>query len=180
MHKVTFITGNQRKVDYLATYLGFPVDHVKVEMEEVQSLDLKEIVKHKLHQAYAHVQAPVLVEDTSLEFTELGKLPGPFIKWFIQEVGLEKLCRLLDGKDRTAIARCVYGYFDGTTEQYFEGSLAGTVSDKPAGERGYGYDSIFIPEGYTVTRSQMGEEDDRKTYLQMKPLARVKEFLLTK
>jgi non-canonical purine NTP pyrophosphatase (RdgB/HAM1 family) len=180
MQKVTFITGNQRKADYLANYLGFPVDHVKVDVEELQSLDLKEIVKHKLRQAYMHVQGPVLVEDTSLEFTELGKLPGPFIKWFIQEIGLEKLCGVLDDKDRTAVARCMYGYFDGTEEKYFEGSMAGTISNKPMGDNGYGYDAIFIPEGYTITRAQMGEEDDKKTYLQIKPLAQVKEFLLAK
>lgn len=180
MQKVTFITGNQRKADYLANYLGFPVDHVKVDVEELQSLELQEIVKHKLVQAYAHVQGPVLVEDTSLEFTELGKLPGPFIKWFIQEMGLEKLCRMLEGKDRAATARCVYGYFDGTNEHYFEGSMVGTISDKPMGDNGYGYDAIFVPEGYTITRAQMGEEDDKKTYLQIKPLEKVKEFLLAK
>ena len=177
MQKVTFITGNQRKADYLANYLGFPVDHVKIEVEELQSLDLKEIVKHKLQHAYVQVQGPVLVEDTALEFRELGKLPGPFIKWFIQEIGLEKLCGLLDGKDSAAVARCVYGYFDGITEQYFEGSMAGTIAQEPMGDKGYGYDPIFIPEGYTITRAQMGEEDDKKTYLQIKPLAQVKEFL---
>ena len=125
-------------------------------------------------------QGPVLVEDSSLECKALGKLPGPFIKWFIQELGLEKLCGLLEGRDRAAVARCVYGYFDGSTEQYFEGGMTGIIAKMPAGERGYGYDSIFIPKGYTITRAQMSEEDDKKTYLQIKPLAQVKEFLTDK
>jgi non-canonical purine NTP pyrophosphatase (RdgB/HAM1 family) len=180
MHKVTFVTGNQKKADYLANYLGFPVEHVKIDLDEIQSLDLKEVVRHKVRQAYVQVQGPVLVEDASLEFTALGRLPGPLLKWFIQELRLERLCGLLDGKDRAAVARCVFGYFDGTEERYFEGGMAGTIADKPMGDHGYGYDPIFIPEGYTITRAQMSEEDDKKTYLQIKPLAQVKEFLAAK
>lgn len=176
--KVTFITGNQKKADYLANYLGFPVEHKKLDLEEIQSLDLHEIVEHKVRQAYNQVQSPVIVEDVSLEFTALGRLPGPFIKWFIEEVDFETVCSLLDGKDRGAIARCVFGYFDGKTLKMFEGSLPGKVSDKPAGEKGYGWDKIFIPQGYNVTRAELGEEDNKKTYLQVKPFKQLKEFLL--
>src|SRR4051812_42151089 len=109
MQKVTFITGNQKKADYLANYLGFPVEHIKIDLDEPQSLDLTEIVRHKVRQAYIHVQGPVLVEDVSLEFAALGRLPGPFIKWFIEELGLEKLCGLLEGKNREARTSCVFG-----------------------------------------------------------------------
>ena len=52
MTNVTFITGNQSKADYLSKYLGHPVDHVKIDLDEIQSLDLKKIVEHKLKQAY--------------------------------------------------------------------------------------------------------------------------------
>jgi len=45
------------------------------------------------------------------------------------------------------------------------------------GENGYGWDSIFIPEGYNITRASMNEADDQKTYLQIKPLEKVKDFL---
>jgi hypothetical protein len=41
--KVTFITGNQKKADYLASYLGFAVDHRKLDLDEIQSLDLRKI-----------------------------------------------------------------------------------------------------------------------------------------
>lgn len=180
MRKVTFITGNQKKADYLENYLGFPVEHVKVDVEEIQSLDLEEVVRHKVRQAYAHIQGPVLVEDVSLEFKSLGRLPGTFIRWFVDEIGLEKICELLEGKDRSATARCVFGYFDGQEEKYFEGSMAGTIADHPTGTNGYGWDAIFIPEGYTITRAEMNEEEDKKTYLQVKPFGKVKEFLAAK
>lgn len=70
MKDAVFITGNQKKADYLAELLGHPVDHVKVDLNEIQSLDLHEVVKHKLRQAYAEVQRPVLVEAD--EFKVLG------------------------------------------------------------------------------------------------------------
>lgn len=177
MKDVVFITGNQKKADYLAELLGYTIDHIKVDQEEIQSLDLHEVVKHKLHQAYAQVQRPVLVEDVSLEFAALGKLPGTFIKWFMEELGHEGLCRLIDGKERTAVARCVFGYYDGKTETFFEGSMKGLIPELPAGNGGFGWDPLFIPEGYSITRAELSPEDDRKTYLQIKPLTHVKEFL---
>jgi inosine triphosphate pyrophosphatase len=177
MSDVVFITGSQKKAEYLANYLGHPVDHIKVDLDEIQSLDLHEIVKKKVRQAYLQVQRPVLVEDVSLEFTGLGRLPGPFIKFFIEEIGYEGLCRIVDGKERSALARCVFGFYDGTEEAYFEGSLAGTIAETPAGEGGFGFDPIFIPEGFMVTRAQLNEVDDRTTYLTMKPFEKVRDFL---
>lgn len=180
MTNITFITGNQNKADYLAKYLGFPVDHVKLDLDEIQSLDLKEIVEHKVRQAYEKIKKPVIVEDVSLEFSALGKLPGTFIKFFVDEVPFETICSMIDGKTRKVIARCVFGYFDGKDLQLFESGLDGEIATAPSGENGYGWDKIFIPQGYSVTRASLGEEDDRKTYLQIKPFAKLKEYLESK
>lgn len=174
---ITFITGNQSKADYLAKYLGHPVEHQKLDLDELQSLDLKTIVEHKVKQAYDIVRSPVLVEDVSLEFTALGRLPGTFIKFFVEEMPFETICRLLDGMDRSAIAKCTFGYYDGQTLQLFYGSLEGQISEYPRGENGFGWDKIFIPEGYDITRAEMDEKDDQKTYTQIKPFAKIKEFL---
>lgn len=178
MKNVTFITGNQKKADYLAKYLGFPVDHVKLDLDEIQSLDLKKIVEHKVRQAYEITRMPVIVEDVSLEFAALGRLPGPFIRFFVDEVPFETICSMLNGQTREATARCVFGYYDGETLQLFEGSMKGTIAESPQGEHGYGWDKLFIPEGYNVTRASLSEEDDRKTYLQIKPFTELKKFLL--
>src|SRR6476469_8243116 len=95
--KVSFITGNQHKAEYLARLLDVPLDHTKINLDEIQSTDLDEIVIHKVRQAYEIVKRPVLVEDVALGFTALGGLPGPFIKFFAEaDNGLEKLCRMLD------------------------------------------------------------------------------------
>jgi non-canonical purine NTP pyrophosphatase (RdgB/HAM1 family) len=177
MQDVTFITGNERKAEYLAKYLGFKVRHAKLELDELQSLDLKTIVEHKVRQAYEKIKSPVLVEDVSLEFEALHGLPGPFIKFFIDRIPPEAICRLLDGTSRKAIARCMFGFYDGESMEFFEGSLTGTIADAPAGEKVFGFDTFFIPEGYSITRAQMNEDDDEKTYTRMKPFTQVKQFL---
>jgi inosine triphosphate pyrophosphatase len=177
MSNITFITGNQSKADYLAKYLGFPVQHHKLDLIEIQSLDPRQIIEHKVKQAYDVIKSPVLVEDVSLEFEALGKLPGTFIKFFVEEVPFEVICSMVDGKSRKATARCVFGYYDGQELELFEGSLAGEIAHSPSGDNGFGWDKIFIPEGYKVTRAALSEEDDRKTYLTIKPFAQLKAFL---
>ena len=178
MKSVTFITGNQNKADYLAKYLGVPVEHHKIDLDELQSVKLSVIVEHKVKQAYETIKSPVLVEDVSLEFTALGRLPGPFIKWFLEELDFQTICNLLEGKDRSAVGRCMFGYYDGEELRLFEGSLNGTISTEPRGKDGYGWDQIFIPEGYDVTRAELSEEDYQKVYSIIRPLKQLKEFIL--
>ena len=179
MKDVTYITGNQGKADYLAKYLGHPVLHQKIDLDEIQSLDLKEIIKHKVRQAYNIIKKPVIVEDTSFEFKALGGLPGPFIKFFEKRMSYEEICSLVDGKDRSVTARSVFGYFDGETEKYFEGSMDGSIAKQPSGTGGFGFDRIFIPDGFNITRAELNEEDDKITYLKIKPVEQLANFLRT-
>ncbi len=67
-----FITGNQHKADNMARYLGFPIAHQKIELDEIQSIHLRDVVEHKVRQAYDIVRKPVIVDDVSLEFHALG------------------------------------------------------------------------------------------------------------
>lgn len=177
MDEVVFITGNQNKADYLARYLGRPIKHEKVDLEEIQSLDLHEIVRHKVRQAYEKVRAPVMVEDASLEFEALGGLPGPFIKFFLEKLGLEGTAALINGKSRRATTRCVVGYYDGKDEQYFEGFMRGQVPEHPKAAGGYGFDPLIILDGYEVPRSEMTPEDHDHTYFEIKPFGKLKEYL---
>lgn len=77
--KITLITGNLGKAEEVSRYIGFPVEHQQIDLEEIQSLDLEEIVKDKAVRAFEKIQSPVLVEDVSFVFHSLGGLPGPFI-----------------------------------------------------------------------------------------------------
>ncbi len=174
-----FITGNQSKADYLSRQLGVTLQHQKVDLDELQSTDLHVIVAHKLRQAYDVVKQPVLVEDVSLSFSALGDLPGPYIKWFVEHAGDEACCRMLDGfEDRTAVIRCTFGYYDGTDMTFFDSALPGTIAHEPKGENGFGFDRFFINEGRDITRAEMSQAENERTYAEMmKPFAKVREFL---
>ncbi len=176
-----FITGNQSKTDYLSRQLGVQIPHRALELDELQSTDLHVIVEHKLRQAYQICKAPVLVEDVSLVFCALGELPGPYIKWFVEIAGDEACCRMLDGfEDRSAIIRCTYGYFDGEDMRFFDSELPGSIATEPRGENGFGFDRFFINEGYDITRAEMPQEENERTYAEnMKPFKQVREFIQT-
>lgn len=177
----TFITGNQFKADYFSRQMGLTIPHQKIDLDELQSTDLHVIVTHKLQQAYKEVKAPVIVEDVSLAFTALGNLPGPYIKWFIDDAGAEACCRMLDGfSDRSATIRCTFGYYDGVEVVLFDSEQSGKISLHPRGKNGFGFDTIFINENYEITRAEMTQEENERTYAeQMKPFAKVREFLKT-
>jgi inosine/xanthosine triphosphate pyrophosphatase family protein len=115
-----FITGNQGKADQLAQWLGLPVEHKKLDLDEIQSLDLTEVVDHKVRQAYALAKQPVLVEDVSVTFTAMGRLPGTLIKWFVEELSNDGLCALVNGLEhRGAVVSICYGLYDGHEVQFF-------------------------------------------------------------
>jgi len=182
MKAVTFITSNQHKADYLSHMLGLPLTHRAVDLTEIQSTSLEEIVEHKVRQAYAAAKHPVLVEDVALEFAALGGLPGPFIKFFVEAPnGLENLCRMLDGfDDRSAVAACVFGYCDGQQVKLFRAELHGAISEHPIGDGGFGWDKIFCPDGYEgKTRAELTPNEDIETYCLFKPIDAVRQFLTT-
>jgi inosine triphosphate pyrophosphatase len=174
----TFITGNESKAKYVAEWLGQDVPRHKLDLDEIQTLDLHELVDHKVKQAYNIIKSPVLVEDAQLSFTALGNLPGPFIRWFIDEIGYDGLIKILDPfDDRTAHGRICYALYDGKRIQYFEGEMHGRIATEARGKGGFGFDCIFINDGYSVTRAEMSEEDYANTSYRKIALEKLKGFI---
>jgi non-canonical purine NTP pyrophosphatase (RdgB/HAM1 family) len=176
---ITFITGNAGKAEEISRYLGIPVDHQSLDLDEIQSLDLEEIVKDKAMRAYEKVGKPVLVEDVSFVFYSLGKLPGPLIKWFLKELDNEGLCRLVDGKARDCIATVCYGFHDGKDIKLFSGSMSGLVSDSPRGSNSFGWASVFIPDGHDKTYAELSNEEQTPIAMRNKALKMLREFMST-
>lgn len=176
--KITFVTGNQSKADLLAKYLGEPIDHLKLDLTEIQSLNPDEVVTHKVKEAYSIVKKPVLVEDTFVVYHALGRLPGPFIKFFLQELGTAGICTLINTySDKTATATVNFGYYDGKKVRIFTGEMHGQIADKPRGEHGFGWDPTFIPDGYTKTRAEMTEGEYTLTSPRRHAVEKLKTYL---
>ncbi|HWY80222.1 MAG TPA: non-canonical purine NTP pyrophosphatase [Candidatus Sulfotelmatobacter sp.] len=179
MNSLTFITGNLNKVKWTQKYTHIPLEHKKLDLVEIQSLNIKEVVEHKLKEAYRILQKPVLVEDTSLIFHSLGKLPGPFIKWFLQELGPKELCNSITDDNRTATAIVLFGMYDHGKISFFEGKSNGSIAKKPRGQNGFGWDSIFIPEGKTKTHAEMTDRELDKINIRRIALEKMKKELET-
>ncbi|MBA3723817.1 MAG: non-canonical purine NTP pyrophosphatase [Candidatus Levybacteria bacterium] len=178
MTELTFITGNKHKLQSFYKYCNVPVTHVELDLSEIQSLDVNTIVEHKAKEAFRIIKKPVLIEDVSLTFHALGKLPGPLVKWFLEEIGNEGLCRLLHTyKDKSATASVTYGLYDGKELHLFYGEAKGTIAEQPMGTNDFGWTPIFIPEGYHITWGQMNLEDQGKTSMRKKALMKLEKFL---
>lgn len=178
LDSLTFITGNAHKARSIAKHLTFPVQHQKLDLVEIQSLDLREVIIHKAKEGYNQIKKPVLVEDTSLVFRSLGRLPGPFIKWFWEEIGNEGLCQLLDPySDRFAEVTNALGLYDGTQLRIFTETARGTVAEQPRGNNAFGWNPIFIPEGFEKTWAELTDEEREPFSARTKVVKQLEIFL---
>ena len=156
---IHLITGNVGKLEELRSLLPPEVDitHRKLDLVEIQSLDLHEIVSHKLRQAYEVVDEPVIVEDVSAELDSLRSLPGPFIKFFMQRLGDDALFRIGAPHDAVKIM-CTMGYYDGEKEIIVDGVMTGHIV-VPRGNNGFGFDAVVVPDGYDRTLAELTSEE---------------------
>ncbi len=176
---LTFITSNPSKVEQLKRHLTIPIEHQDLTLPEIQSLDLEEIVQLKAEAAYAHIKNPIIVEDTSLIFHALGKLPGPFIKWFYQELGNEGLIELINAyPNRNATVDIMYGLHTGTEVVTFKGQTQGSIADTPRGKNGFSWDPIFIPNGQTKTTAEMNQDEQKQTSARRIALNKLETYLM--
>jgi len=161
---LTFITGNSGKLAEVQAFLPFVVGK-NIDLPEIQEIDLQNIVEEKLRSAVALHNGSVMVDDTALYLdcfaSKNGEhgLPGPLIKWFLKTVtnsGLAAVAQKLENKKATA--RTIIGYCENKKDfHFFEGVVDGSVIP-PQGTSGFGWDHIFVPEGYTKTFAKMGEK----------------------
>lgn len=74
--------------------------------------------------------------------------------------------------------RRVYGYYDGEEMRLFRGELTGYIAQSPRGDGGFGWDQIFCPDGYGGrTRAELSPEENTATYVRLKPIDEVGDFL---
>jgi len=165
MQNITLVTGNPNKAREVAMILGFEIATRAIDLPEIQSFSLEEIVRQKVAAAFAIVGSPVLVEDVAFHLDALKGFPGPFIKFWDKQG-----CHDLDdaiakalGDDR-ASARSGVGYADGTQIVYTESLVTGRVTARRGPEgNGWGFDFYFIPDGYNQTFAELGMEAKNKT-----------------
>ncbi|CUG03355.1 inosine triphosphate pyrophosphatase 1, putative [Bodo saltans] len=133
-----------------------------------------------------------MIEDTSLSFDCLGgNLPGPYIKWFLDGVGVQGLHKMAsalssnEGGSATtrAVASCIFTIaYSEDDIMMFEGKCEGRVV-APRGDKGFGWDPIFEPveqtaaaDGSRKTFAEMSAEEKNVISHRSKALAALKEY----
>ncbi|MBA2375727.1 MAG: non-canonical purine NTP pyrophosphatase [Rubrobacter sp.] len=163
--RAIFVTSNENKRREAERILGVKLDAASPNLPEIQSLDFTEVVRAKALAAYEALAldlppTPIIVEDSGVVFEAWNGMPGALTKWFLKSAGNEGLLKMLSSfDDRAARAVCAVAVVDGTGDgiEVFVGEVAGRVAEESRGEGGFGWDSIFIPDGGSRTYGEMGE-----------------------
>jgi non-canonical purine NTP pyrophosphatase (RdgB/HAM1 family) len=164
MKQLTLVTGNPNKLRELRQIAPVELNLTcrNIDLPEIQSLDLFEIVEDKVKRAYEHIKGPVIVEDVSAGLDDLEGLPGPFYKFFSAKLGdtvLLKLSKIANSNKITI--QCIAAYFDGDKVLYGKGVIHGVVVE-PRGENGFGFDSVVVPNGESRTMAEMAAIEKHK------------------
>jgi XTP/dITP diphosphohydrolase len=168
--RIALITGNEGKAREYAALLGIEVAAVRADLTEVQALDVGTVAARKAGDAYARLGMPVLVDDTGLSLAAWNGLPGALVSWFLEAVGTDGILAMAAGlNDRRAAATTALGFADGDGVRVFRGTLSGTLTRERRGEGGFGYDSIFMPDGHDQTFAEM--TSDQKNLISHRRLA---------
>lgn len=177
--RICFGTTNQGKINEVKSILGLEIEGVGLSVNEIQSLDPVEVALDKARVYFERLGKAVLIEDVSLVFNALGRLPGTYIDGFITELGNEGLIKLMVGRtDRSAVAQTTLVFIDAKGgEHIFTGEIRGRIADNVAGDSGFGWDPIFIPEGETRTFGEMDASLKAKYSMRARALEKFKKWL---
>ena len=155
------MTSNPNKAREAAEILGMELKSVALDLHEPQSLDVVEVAAVKAaaaREALDEPEHPVIVEDSGLVIEAWNGLPGALTKWFLQSVGNEGLLRMLsteENRSARAVSAVAVAVVDGSV-RVFVGEVEGSIAPAPRGSEGFGWDPIFVPEGYAKTYAELG------------------------
>ena len=152
------MTNTEGKVREAQHILGeeFQVEQRKIDLDEIQTVEGKEVIQKKAEEAYRILNQPILVEDTSLYFDAWNGLPGALVRWFLDTVGCEGICKMMSSeRNRKAFSESAIAYYDGKILKVVLARVRGKIPDLPKGNKGFGWDPIFIPDGKEKTFGEM-------------------------
>ena len=188
--KLVFATNNAHKLEEVAAILGDQVELLSLNdigcqtdiPETAETLEGNALLKSSY--IYKNYHLDCFADDTGLEVEALNGAPGVYSALYAggeghdAQANMLKLLHELDGKEnrkaqfRTAISLILDG-----KEYLFEGVIKGEIIKEKRGDSGFGYDPVFMPEGYDRTFAELG--NDIKNQISHRALAVQKlcEFL---
>lgn len=157
LKEITEIVGGQYRIISLHE-LGCSEDIPETE----NTLEGNALLKARYIHSRYHCNC--FADDTGLEIEALNGEPGVYSARYAGdqcsfEDNIVKVLQKLEGKtNRNALFRTVIALIIDNQEYLFEGCIKGSIIEDQKGISGFGYDPIFIPDGYTQTFAEMGDE----------------------
>ena len=188
--KIVFATNNKHKLEEIKDILG--KDFEIVSLDEIgchedipeTGLTLEENARQKSSYVVEHYGQNCFADDTGLEVDALKGEPGVHSARYAEgtdhdsEANMRKLLsKMANVKDRTARFRTVISLIINGVEHQFEGRVEGRIATEKHGKEGFGYDPIFIPEGYDKSFAELGEEVKNQISHRARAVKKLAEYL---
>lgn len=192
--KIVFATNNQHKLQEIRDILGSDFEIVSLndigchaDIPETGST-LEENAHQKAQYVFDHYHLSCFADDTGLEVEALNGAPGVHSARYAEgtdhnsEANMDKLLRELgDTTHREARFRTVISLLltedDTYSEHLFEGVVTGRIDTEKHGTEGFGYDPLFIPDGYDKSFAQLGEEIKNQISHRARAVKKLEAFL---
>jgi len=199
--KIVLATRNKNKVEEIREILKMYLDNeIFSQIELLSSADFQipeieedgetyeENALKKAREVYKFTKLPSLADDSGIEVEILGGRPGVFSARYAGEGATDeennkKLLKELENvpiEKRKAKFKCVIAYVDSVEERIFYGETSGKVIFEPLGDGGFGYDPLFLPDGFGLTYAQLPGEVKNRISHRSKALQKFAEFLTLK
>lgn len=188
--KIVFATNNKHKLEEIKDILG--KDFEIVSLAEIgchedipeTGLTLEENARQKSTYIVEHYNHDCFADDTGLEVEALGGEPGVHSARYAEgtdhdsEANMRKLLsKMSNVKDRIARFCTVISLIINGVEHQFEGRVEGRIATEKHGKEGFGYDPIFIPEGYDKSFAELGEEVKNQISHRARAVKKLAEYL---
>lgn len=188
--KIVFATNNKHKLEEIKDILG--KDFEIVSLAEIgchedipeTGLTLEENARQKSTYIVEHYNHDCFADDTGLEVDALNGEPGVHSARYAEgtdhdsEANMRKLLsKMSNVKKRTARFRTVISLIINGVEHQFEGRVEGRIATEKHGKEGFGYDPIFIPEGYDKSFAELGEEVKNQISHRARAVKKLAEYL---
>lgn len=189
MHTLIFATNNRNKVAEIQSLVGndfeiIPLKEAGIDIDIPEPHDqLEANATEKARTIFGMTHQNCFSEDTGLEIVSLGGAPGVKSARYAGEdrdfqANIDLVLSKMAGvEDRSAQFRTVICLIWDQKEYYFEGICKGQILTAMQGEKGFGYDPIFVPEGATKSFASMTMEEKNQYSHRQKAVTQLFEFL---
>lgn len=188
--KIVFATNNQHKLDEIREILGSEFEVVSLndigchdDIPET-GLTLEANAHQKAQYIVDHYHHDCFADDTGLEVEALGGEPGVHSARYAEgtdhdsEANMAKLLsKLGDNDNRRAHFRTVISLIIDGEEHQFEGRVDGHIAHEKSGSEGFGYDPVFVPDGYDKSFAELGEDIKNRISHRARAVAKLADYL---